>query len=310
MKNTTVIILLVVLIILVGVGGYFMFMNSSDEVDDRMTNEDEVGDVTNATSTDETDEDGEEDENKTETVIGTSVEGNDITAYHYGSGDENILFVGGLHGGYEWNAVLLNYELMDYLEENEDEIPDNLRVTVIPVLNPDGLEKTVGTTGRFSASDVPSSSAERVAGRFNANNVDLNRNFDCDWQKDGVWQNKTVSGGTSAFSEPETKAFKNLVEDIDLSAVVIWYSAAGGVYASSCHNGVLAETSELTKLYSKASGYKAYEDFNFYEITGDAVNWLAKQKIPAISIVLTNHQDTEFSKNLKGVEAIFDYYAE
>ena len=46
--------------------------------------------------------------------------------------------------------------------------------------------------------------------RFNADGVDLNRNFDCDWAPTGTWQNKTVSGGTAAFSEPEAAAIAGL----------------------------------------------------------------------------------------------------
>jgi murein tripeptide amidase MpaA len=66
---------------------------------------------------------------------------NPITAYHYGTGDKEILFVGGIHGGYEWNTALVAYQLMDYLKANPNVIPKNVKVTVIPVLNPDGLIK-------------------------------------------------------------------------------------------------------------------------------------------------------------------------
>lgn len=247
--------------------------------------------------------------NPSQSVIGKSVEDREITAYHFGTGSQELLFVGGIHGGYEWNTALLGYELADYLKANPTVIPANLKVTVIPVLNPDGLNKTVGTAGRFTAADVTASEAEQVAGRFNAHTVDLNRNFDCDWQADGKWQNKTVSGGSAAFSEPESQAIKNYVETNKPTAVVVWYSAAGGVYASNCHNGVLAETNTLTNKYAEASGYPAYQSFDFYEVTGDMVNWLAKGGIPAISVLLTNHTDTEWTKNQKGIEALLKYYA-
>ncbi|MEK7201085.1 MAG: M14 family zinc carboxypeptidase, partial [Patescibacteria group bacterium] len=73
-------------------------------------------------------------------------------------------------------------------------VPANIKVTVIPVLNPDGLNKTVGTPGRFTQASVPTASGATVSGRFNAHTVDLNRNFDCDWQASATWQNKAVSG--------------------------------------------------------------------------------------------------------------------
>jgi hypothetical protein len=247
--------------------------------------------------------------NEKETTIGTSVGERTITAYHYGKGDTEILFVGGIHGGYSWNTALVAYELMDYLEENPTAIPPNVKVTVIPVLNPDGLFKVVGAEGRFTSADVSSSQATRVAGRFNENTVDLNRNFDCDWQSKGVWMTKTVSGGSKAFSEPESLAFKGYVEAHAPTAVVTWFSSASGVFPSSCHNGVSAETKNLTSLYAKASGYKAYESYDFYEITGDMVNWLAKKNIAGISVLLTTHQDTEWTKNLAGIKAVLNYYA-
>jgi hypothetical protein len=54
-----------------------------------------------------------------------------------------------------------------------------------------------------------------VSGRYNGNTVDLNRNFDCDWQASGVWQSTQVSGGSKAFSEPEPSlAIKTYVEKI------------------------------------------------------------------------------------------------
>src|SRR3989442_705862 len=49
-------------------------------------------------------------------VLGTSVEGRAIDAYTYGNGTTRLLFVGGMHGGYEWNSVLLAYAFMDYLD--------------------------------------------------------------------------------------------------------------------------------------------------------------------------------------------------
>ena len=294
-----------VIIVIIGGGIYLLTKNSSNP-EDIINNEGTITPPPPAENPAPTTPD--EATNPGQTVIGKSVEERDITAYHFGTGSKEVMFVGGIHGGYEWNTALLGYELVDYLEANPTAVPANLKVTVIPVLNPDGLNKTVGKAGRFSASDVPTDQAQQVAGRFNANTVDLNRNFDCDWQASGKWQSKTVSGGTEAFSEPESQAIKNYVATNKPTAVVVWYSAAGGVYASNCHNGVLAETNTLTNKYAEASGYPAYQSFDFYEITGDMVNWLAKGGIPAISVLLTNHTDTEWTKNQKGIEALLKYY--
>ncbi len=296
------IIIWIVVIALVGVGIYFLVGGPSqntfvNQYQNKATTTAQTGTPTGTVEKAASDK----------TVIGKSVDGRDIVAYHYGTGSTELLFIGGIHGGYEWNTALVAYQMMDYLKAHPGAVASNLKVTVIPVLNPDGLNKVVGTTtGNFSAADV---SANTVAGRFNANNVDLNRNFDCDWQATGKWQNRDVSGGSSVFSEPESQAIKNYVTENKPTAVVVWYSSAGGVYASSCHNGVSTDTNTLTKTYSDASGYPAFQTFDFYSITGDMVNWFAKNNIPAISVLLTNHTDTEMAKNQAGLLAVLKYYS-
>lgn len=296
-----------VVVVLAGAGIYFFMRGSSNNVDLTTGNGKPTPTVQASGTPSVTPKAGE-------TVIGKSVEGRDITGYQFGTGETKILFVGGIHGGYEWNTALVAFQMMDYLKANPAVIPANVQVTVIPVLNPDGLNKVVsrlyvGTAGRFAAVDVSSSTDRQIAGRYNAHKVDLNRNFDCDWQANGKWQTTTVSGGSAAFSEPESLAMKNYIEAQKPAAVVVWYSAVGGVFSSNCHDGVLSETKKLTDIYAKASGYPAHASFNFYEITGDMVNWLAKIKIPAISVLLTNHTDTEAGKNQAGIKALLQNYA-
>lgn len=248
--------------------------------------------------------------NTEQSIIGKSVDGRDILAYHYGTGTTELLFVGGIHGGYEWNTSLVAYKLIDYLKANADSIPANVKVTIIPVLNPDGLNTVVGTTsGNFTIADVSSNLIKVESGRFNSNNVDLNRNFDCDWKSTGVWQNKKVSGGSAAFSEPESQAIKNYIETNKPTGAVVWYSASGGVYASSCGKSISPSTIAILSAYSKASGYPSYESFDAYSTTGDMVNWFAKVNIPAISVLLTNHTDIEWQKNLAGIQALLKYYS-
>jgi hypothetical protein len=302
MKNTIIIVLITVLVI-VGVIALRQQSNitkengqitdKNGEVMDKNKDKNDLSDIQKG---------------ETETVIGNSVEDRDIIAYHYGTGDEELLFIGGISGGYSWNTVLTAYAFMDYLDVNANTIPENLSVTVVPVLNPDGLFKVTGKTDRFTASDVNSSLSVQIAGRFNANNVDLNRNFDCDWKSEGIWQSRTVSGGVRVFSEPESKAIKVYIESSKPKAVVVWYSAAGGVFASSCNDDILPETQAITDVYALASGYPAYQKFTAYPLTGDMTNWLAKMNIPAISVLLTDHENAEWAKNQRGINALFAHY--
>lgn len=304
----------ILLIVVLGIAGY-IFLSSGDSTEIDPEEEETETNEENGENEEDSEEEGEDQEDTqtnraSETIIGTSVDGNDITAHHYGEGNDELLFVGGIHGGYSWGTALVAYELVDYLEDNPDALPENLSVTVVPVLNPDGLEEVVGSTGRFTQADVPQSQEATIPGRFNANEVDLNRNFDCDWESTAMWQQTEVDGGSAPFSEPESQAIRDYVEQSGPEAVVVWYSAAGGVFASNCHNGVLPETTEITNAYADASGYPAYESFDFYSITGDMVNWLAKEEIPAISVLLSAHGQVEWSQNRDGIEALFEYYAQ
>ncbi len=293
-------IALIVLVLLIGAGAYF-YLHSQPATAPAASPQEATSSTQAASSTPAV---------ATTTVLGTSVQGRTITAYNFGTGPKKILFVGGIHGGYEWNTVLIAYQLMDYLAQNPSAIPAGVQVVVVPVLNPDGLTKVVKTDGRFTAADVPSSLTVQISGRYNANTVDLNRNFDCDWKAKGVWQNKPVSGGASVFSEPESQAMKQYIEGTNPAAVVVWYSSAGGVYSSACDGPILPETTAITNAYAQAAGYPAHQVFNNYDISGDMVNWLASKKIPAISVLLTNHTDTEWDKNLAGITAILQHYAQ
>ena len=300
MKNFIITILVIAL---VGLGIYFLIPKSSPVLDttQQKNNTQSNTNTNNTQKPDKTE--------AKEVVIGKSVQGKDIVAYNYGQGDKRILFVGGIHGGYEWNTTLVAYQLMDYLNANPSAIPSNVKVTVIPVLNPDGLSKVATTTVKFTKADISASQKVQIAGRYNANTVDLNRNFDCDWKSVGKWQSLDVSGGSYAFSEPESMAIKNYVGAHNISTAVVWYSSAGGVYASSCDGAILPQTTAIASVYSAASGYKNFQSFDFYKTTGDMTNWFAKNNIPAISVILTTHVDTEWNKNVKGIDALLQYFA-
>jgi hypothetical protein len=240
-------------------------------------------------------------------AVGISVEGRPIETFSFGNGDQLLLFVGGVHGGYEWNSVLLSYQIADYLEAHPEIIPENLTVTVIPNTNPDGVFAVVGREGRFTVEDVRD--VEEVGlGRFNAHDVDLNRNFDCKWQPESMWRGNVVSAGTAPFSEPEARAMRDFVMEYEPDAVIFWHSQANAVYASECEDGILPETRTIMNAYSRASGYPAVDSFDAYEITGDAEGWLASIGIPAITVELSTHESIEFDRNLAGVKALFDYY--
>ena len=242
-------------------------------------------------------------------TIGYSVEGRAIETYTYGTGSTTLLFVGGVHGGYEWNSTVLAYEFIDNLENGSLLVPENISIVIIPTLNPDGLFAVVQKEGRFTVAEIPKNNAHQTgAGRFNANNVDLNRNFDCKWSPTSTWRGKVVSAGTSAFSEPEAQTLQNLVTEKNPAAVIFWHSQANAVYASECEAGILADTLALMNTYALAANYTPISVFDAYPITGDAEGWLASIGIPAITVELETRTESEWERNKKAIEAVLKNY--
>jgi len=306
-------IITISVILLISVGGFGLWQGwfTVDTTVDREQNtilpddgQNETDNENNADSADDSEQNNTG--NEPVSAIGSSVNGNTITAHQYGNGDTDLLIVGGIHGGYSANTTLVARELLKEVKSDPSIIPDTVTLHIIPLLNPDGLNSTVGSSDSFDVNDIPSNQNDRISGRFNANNVDLNRNFDCNWQSTGVWQNRDVSGGDSPFSEPESQALRDYVNMHSIDTAIIYYSASGGVYTSSCNGTASTETTTLMNTYASASNYSPEGVFDVYELTGDAADWLSKQGITTISVLLATHTDLEWDQNKAGIKAVLE----
>ncbi|GJM42910.1 MAG: hypothetical protein DHS20C20_31920 [Ardenticatenaceae bacterium] len=237
-------------------------------------------------------------------IIGSSAGGRSIESYRFGFGTKTIVLVGGMHGGYEWNTIVLAYEMIDYFLENPDQVPANISLYIIPSANPDGQYAVTGKDGRFTSADVTGSIEP---GRFNANQVDLNRNWACDWQREAVWGTTVVSAGSVPFSEPETAALRTFFLRENPEMVLFWHSKADGIYVGSC-DGLYQPSKDIAEIYGRESGYTVYDQFTAYAISGDASDWLATQNIPSFTVELKTRSQIDWSQNLAGVLVLLDYY--
>ena len=242
-------------------------------------------------------------------TIGTSVEGRDITVTTIGTGSTTLLFVGGIHGGYEWNTALLAYQMIDHFTADPSLVPENITLAIVPDLNPDGTFLLSGTEGQFTLADVRNTATRETPGRFNANGIDLNRNFDCRWQPESTWRGEVRSAGTAPFSEPEAAAIRDWVLENNPAAVAFWHSIGDAVFTSECGAGVMPSTEALMNTYAAASGYDAAGLWTAYQVTGDAEGWLATLGIPAVTVEFAAFNDPEFTQNLAGVEAVLEAYS-
>lgn len=219
---------------------------------------------------------------KTTWSIGYSVEGREIRVYRWGEGPVKVVLVGGIHGGYEINTIKLARKAVEYFDVHQEEIPSNVELYIIPSLNPDG---------------------DKRGSRLNANEVDLNRNWDCKWTANAKYRGKPVNPGKMPFSEPETAALKSFVDQESIDAVIFLHSAYGSVSVGVCsENTKLAQ--KMGREYAEAAGYKFFGWGAFYPITGDGTGYFNSIGIPSIEIELTDHKHIEWNKNHKGLLAV------
>jgi hypothetical protein len=228
-------------------------------------------------------------------IIGYSVQGKPIEAVKIGSGSTKIVFVGGIQSGIAPNTVTLGQELIDHYTLSIAEIPQGVTVIMVPNLNPDS-SPTIG----------------QLEGRYNANSVDLNRNWDCRWVSDPVIRNerRENAGGTQPNSEPETQALARFLLEEQPVAVIFWAGPdlTRPVFPGGCPF-VKPETQMLANVYASASGYvEQVMEENIIE--GDASNWLDTQGIPSIFVLLPGPYTTDFERNLRGVRQVIQYYNE
>lgn len=152
-------------------------------------------------------------------IIGQSVEGRPILALRISDNaeviedDEPAILVDGCHHAREWIAVEVPLYYADYLTSNYRKIGavtrlvNNAEVWVVPVLNPDGLVYT-DTTDRWWRKN-------RRNNGDGTYGVDPNRNYSTGWGSDLGSSGETYSEvyrGPSPFSEPESRAIRDLME--------------------------------------------------------------------------------------------------
>ncbi len=239
-------------------------------------------------------------------IVGFSSQGYALEAWEIGGGPTQVVLVGGIHGGYEWNTILLGYQMVDYFNAFPEAVPPEVTLTIIPAANPDGQARVVGFRGRFTPADVRQPTAP---GRFNANEVDLNRNWDCNWMPTSAWGQRTVSGGGAPFSEPETRYLQEFLLARQPALVIFWHSKFPGIFPGTCQGERLTETVVLGELYAAASGYPMMlEGFTEYVITGEASDYLTTVGIPSFTVELATDYDPEWAANWAGVMAVLETF--
>ncbi|HJN73628.1 MAG TPA: M14 family zinc carboxypeptidase [Myxococcota bacterium] len=177
-------------------------------------------------------------------AIGESVEGRDILALQRGAGPR-VRILGGHHGD-ETAGVALAMELARSLE-----VPGR-SLWIVPIVNPDGYA---------------------AGSRQNANEVDLNRNYDQAWAD-------SVFSGPEPFSEPETLSIRTLASFHPPVMGLSLHSGALNIgYPWNHTRDPAPEEDELILLGAVYAAACVVEDFSlvngadWYVTYGDSNDW-------------------------------------
>lgn len=225
-------------------------------------------------------------------VIGRSVQGRPIEVYRFGSGSRERMIIAGIHGGDEWNTIALADELIQHIQRHPSLIPSGTTLYILRSLNVDG--EAVG---------------RKTEGRLNANQVDLNRNFDVNWKSS--WRSVGCASapgtaGPAPGSEPETQAVKAFLLSRQIEALISYHSAGLGVFPSG--DPAHPESIRLAKAISEISGYQYPPVNTGCEYTGTLVDWAADNGvIAAVDLELNSINQTEFDANLRVLDLLLHF---
>ncbi|MCC7293836.1 MAG: murein peptide amidase A [Phycisphaerales bacterium] len=199
-------------------------------------------------------------------TLGRSVEGRRIEAHATDARCCEGLILGGVHGD-EPKSVYVVRCLLAELKRIELPRRRPRAVTIVPVVNPDGLVR--GT-------------------RRNARKVDLNRNFPTrDWSPGPV--RRRNYGGPRPLSEPESRAVHRLVERIQPAWIVTVHSIDRQRFCNNYDGPGLS----LAERFARSNGYPVTASIG-YPTPGSFGTWAGRELgIAVLTLELPSHRSRE-----------------
>lgn len=163
-------------------------------------------------------------------IFGKSALGIPVMAYNFGSEGPRVLLMGGVHGD-EPEGVALAANLLAQFQQKYDY---KIRMTVVPVFNPDG---------------------QILHKRTNGHGVDLNRNMPTkDWTQEA--RAERYFPGPAAGSEPESQAFAKFLKENKPDLIISLHSWEPMLNTNGDCKGEAEVISKFTK-------YKITDDIGY-----------------------------------------------
>jgi hypothetical protein len=236
-----------------------------------------------------------------------------------------VLFLANLNAR-DWIATEIGMRLIYSLAENYGkdskitDLLDTVDVWVIPVANPDGYEYTF-TTDRLWTKNLRDNDGD---GQITiADGVNLNRNFDAHWGLNEEGSSAVASDltyhGTTANSEPETRAISRFINANNIKFIVsynsygdeILYPWSWQVKTPSLDNPLFvtqAGTDETPAIVDSLlkKGYDPGIAAEFYTVNGSFSDWCYGQAgIPFFTVKLTDKYGFEFPDDESLIQTVF-----
>lgn len=215
-------------------------------------------------------------------VFAQSVAEQNLEIEQIGNGPQRILLIGGIRGNQPQTTLLVE-EIASYFKNNLDQVPADVTLYFLYALNQDGLD---------------------VNGRYNANNVDLNRNWNTPgWRSDSPQPGGYIpgTGGSTPFSEPETAGLSSWLlnlqqqEDTESIRIITYYHHRSAPEVGRVIPGYLtygnpaAESEALSLALAFAADYLYWPEWiGPYQPTGEAAQWYAMQGFAAADVEIPN----------------------
>jgi len=149
--------------------------------------------------------------------FGRTIRGNDINGLIAGKAGKTVALIGTLHAGESGPELIL--PALEKILERAKKLLEETRIAVLPSVNIDEREILVHGCPWYR--------------RCNANGVDINRNFDAEWEKVEYGYGLVSSDPDSSTyrgkfpeSEPETRAVVNFINEVKPKVVFSFHGLA------------------------------------------------------------------------------------
>lgn len=231
-----------------------------------------------------------------------------ITNRHNVEPKPNILIVA-LHHAREIVTPEITLRLADLLlteyghDADVTAVVDSRDIWLLPIMNPEGYAYAEAAVDwRKNADDSESTCSDGVPP--NSYGIDLNRNYGYEWSTIGSSANPCylTYHGSTGFSEPETRALRDLITNQRFDLVISLHSFGdlvlypwGYTYSPASDKADLQATASVLAAFN---GYTPQQSSDLYPTSGDTCDWTyGALGIPCLTIEIGGAEDGYFWPN-------------